>query len=166
MQAMTSHCDASLATADCAGDLAHFYAEIANAWCRHPDSGAVPTDANLATIVRAAALWSEGKSQEAMNLLQGSHNSGQAPLAAMLRGESHLALKQQVLAIGDYKAVLTRRGASLLTGTVVYPAAQAGLATAYHTMGDEPNATRIEDDLKALWKDASAGEPLLRRAQK
>jgi hypothetical protein len=35
----------------------------------------------------------------------------------MLRGESHLALKQQVLATGDYKSVITRRGAAMLTGT-------------------------------------------------
>ena len=166
IEAMSGHCDGSGATAAGAGDLALFYAEMAGAWCKHAPGGAGPNDANLAGIVRAAETWSNGDAQGALNILQGSHSSGQAPVAAMLRGETHLALKQQVLAIGDYKAVITRRGAALLTGTVVYPAAQAGLATAYHTMGDEPNATRIEDDLKALWKDAEPGEPLLRRAEK
>jgi tetratricopeptide (TPR) repeat protein len=166
MQAMAGHCEARLARADGGGDLAEFYAELASAWCRHAPTGAAPADGTLAAIARAAALWSKGNAQEALNVLQGSRNSGQAPVATILRAESHLALRQQVLAIGDYRAVITRRGESLLTGTVVYPAAHAGLATAYHTMGDEPNATRIEDDLKALWEDAAAGEPLLKRAQK
>lgn len=166
MQAMAGHCEEGGVLGDGAGDLAQFYAEIASAWCRHAPETTDPGDANLTMIARAAALWSSGNPQEALNILQSTHPGVEAPMAAMLRAESHLALKQQVLAIGDYKAVLSGRGAAVLTGTIVYPAAQAGLATAYHTMGDELNATRVADDLKMLWTDASPGEPLLKRAQK
>ncbi|AFL88212.1 serine/threonine protein kinase [Terriglobus roseus DSM 18391] len=166
LQAMAGHCDGGAIRAAKAGDLAEFYAEIAGAWCKHAPGSAGINDVHLATIARAADTWSNGDAQGALDILQSSRGGRQAPVAAMLRGEIHLAMKERVLAIGDFQAVITKRGASLLTGTLVYPAAQAGLATAYHRMGDEPNAARVEDDLKALWKDAPRNEPLLRRAVK
>jgi len=162
MEAMAGHCHSELPSTAEAGVATKFYAGLTQAWCKHSASDSLPADAVQKTLIRAAVLWSTGDPQGALNLLQEDKTSAQSTVAVLLRGESHLRLGQQVLAIGDFKAALTRRGEALLTGTLVYPVAQAGLATAYRTMGDDPNASRAEDDLKNLWKDAAPSEPLLR----
>jgi serine/threonine-protein kinase len=166
IQAMAGHCEATAMDSTGGGELADFYGGLARAWCKHATGAQAVEELNLGVIVHAATVWSKGEPQRALTLLQAARASAQAPVAVMVRGESHLALKQQVLAIGDYQAVITKRGAALLTGTLVYPAAQAGLATAYSTMGDMPNSTSVQDELKAQWKDALPTEPLLRRAEK
>lgn len=162
MEAMAGHCRNEPDSVTDAGDAAKFYAGLAQAWCKHSADDKAPSDPTQRTLIRAALLWSTGDAQGALNMLQDDKTSAQSTVAALLRGESHLKLSQQVLAIGDFKAVLTRRGESLLTGTLTYPVAQAGLATAYRTMGDDPNAGRAEDDFKKLWRDADPSEPLLR----
>jgi len=164
MEAMAGHCRTETGSVADAGDAAKFYTGIAQAWCKHSADDNAPSDPMQRTLIRAALLWSSGDAQGALNILQDDKTSAQSTVAALLRGESHLKLGQQVLAIGDFKAVLTRRGESLLTGTLTYPVAQAGLATAYRTMGDDPNANRAEDDLKKLWQDADPSEPLFRRS--
>ncbi|MEZ2346120.1 protein kinase [Terriglobus sp. RCC_193] len=162
MEAMAGHCqNKPLSVAD-AGDATKFFASLAQAWCKHSASDNAPTDPMEQTLIRAALLWSTGDAQGSLNLLQEDKTSAQSTVTALLRGESHLKLGQPVLAIGDFKAALTRHGEALLTGTLAYPVAQAGLATAYRTMGDDPNASRAEDDLKKLWQDADPSEPLLR----
>lgn len=162
MEAMAGHCNnESLSVAE-AGDATKFFAGLAQAWCKRYANDYAPTDPVQKTLIRAALLSNSGDAQGSLNLLQEDKASAQSTVAALLRGESHLKLGQQVLAIGDFKAVLTHRGEALLTGTLAYPAAQAGLATAYRTMGDNPNANRAADDLKALWQDADPSEPLLR----
>ncbi|MEG9431870.1 protein kinase domain-containing protein [Terriglobus sp. ADX1] len=162
MEAMAGHCHSEPVSVADAGDATKFYAGLAQAWCKHSAGDNAPTDPTQRTLIRAALLWSTGDAQGALNLLQEDKTSAQSTVATLLRGESHLKLGQQVLAIGDFKAALTRRGEALLTGTLTYPVAQAGLATAYRTMGDDPNASRAEDDLKKLWQDADPSEPLLR----
>lgn len=162
VEAMAGHCERTVAAAPNAGDSARYYAGLAAAWCHTPDTYPMPVDPALNGDVRAATAWSHGDANAALKALEGEANSSQSPIAALLRGEAHLALSQQVLAISDFKGVIARRGAALLTGTPVFPAAQAGLATAYRTMGDMPNAQRTADELNNTWKDASPGEPLLR----
>ncbi|WP_052200217.1 serine/threonine-protein kinase [Terriglobus sp. TAA 43] len=162
MEAMAGHCHNELPSIAEAGDTTKFYAGLAKAWCKHSATDSLPADAAQKTLIQAAVLWSTGDPQGALNLLQEDKTSAQSTVAVLLRGESYLKLGQQVLAIGDFKAALTRRGEALLTGTLAYPVAQAGLATSYRTMGDDPNASRAEDDLKNLWKDADPSEPLLR----
>lgn len=161
MEAMAGHCKAEALPVADAGDNAKYYAGLADAWCKRPVTANAPQDAGLNAMVRAAALWSGGDADGALNLLKDEKPGSQSMVAALLRGEAHLKSAQQVLAIGDFKAVITRRGEALMTGTIVYPVAQAGLAAAYRTMGDDPNASRAENDLQQLWQDADASEPLL-----
>lgn len=162
MEAMAGHCHNEPISMSNAGDGAKFYAGLAQAWCKHSAGDNALANPTQQTLIRAALLWSTGDAQGSLNLLQEDKASAQSTVSALLRGESHLKLGQQVLAIGDFKAALTRHGEALLTGTLAYPVAQAGLATAYRTMGDDPNASRAEDDLKSLWQDADPSEPLLR----
>lgn len=162
MEAMAGHCKTDAVSVTDAGDKAKYYAGLADAWCKRPVTASAPQDAGLSAMVRAASLWSGGDADGALNLLKDEKPSSQSMVAAALRGEAHLKNTQQVLAIGDFKAVITRRGEALMTGTIVYPVAQAGLAAAYRTMGDDPNASRAESDLQQLWQDADASEPLLR----
>lgn len=166
IDAMAGHCGPIAAVSSGAGDATKFFAGLAAAWCKRPASAGAPADPALSGAVRAAITWSKGDSQGALNLLQGARDSNQTPVSSLLRGQAHLALKQQVLAIGDFKGVIAHRGAALLTGTLVYPAAQAGLAAAYRTMGDTPNADRAADDLRKTWKDAAPSEHLLRIVSK
>lgn len=166
MEAMAGHCKADVLPVADAGDMAKYYAGLADAWCKRPSSEDAPQDAGLNAMVRAAALWSGNDAEGALNLLKEDKPNAQSMVAALIRGEAHLKSAQQVLAIGDFKAVITRRGEALMTGTLVYPVAQAGLAAAYRTMGDDPNASRAENDLQQLWQDADASEPLLRATGK
>ncbi len=168
IQAMAGHCDTNTArTIPSGSEEGHFFQAIALAWCHRPaDASITLHDPALSAIARGAQAWGAGDAAGATTILQTAKPSAQSSLAAMIRGEAHLAQKQQVLAIGDYRAVITHRGSAVLTGTIVYPAAHAGLATAYHSMGDQPNATRVESDLKTIWKDADPGESLLHRAEK
>jgi serine/threonine-protein kinase len=166
IKAMTGHCD-SPGIASGASNRAAFYAALAGAWCHRPatDLGPITTPA-MAEIARGAQAWGAGDAAGALGALDKAKANSYATVDAMLRGEAHLLQQQQVVAIGDYRAVITHRGAALLTGLPVYAAAHAGLATAYHSMGDESNSARVESDLKALWADAPPTEPLLRRAAK
>ena len=166
MESMAGHCKPEALPVADAGDMAKYYAGLAEAWCKRPITGNGPQDAGLNAMVRAASLWSGGDAEGSLNLLKDDKNSAQSKVAALIRGEAHLKSAQQVLAIGDFKAVITRRGEALMTGTLVYPLAQAGLAAAYRTMGDDPNASRAESDLQQLWQDADASEPLLRTTGK
>ncbi|HEY9139070.1 MAG TPA: hypothetical protein VIM67_12425, partial [Terriglobus sp.] len=166
MEAMAGHCKSDVLSVANAGDMAKYYAGLASAWCKRPSSENAPQDAGLNAMVRAAALWSGNDADGALNLLKEDKPNAQSMVAALIRGEAHLKSAQQVLAIGDFKAVITRRGEALMTGTLVYPVSQAGLAAAYRTMGDDPNASRAENDLQQLWQDADASEPLLHIAGK
>ena len=159
MDAMAGHCGSAATASSGAGDTTRFFAGLSAAWCKRPASVGAPADPALSGAVRAAITWSKGDAQGALNLLQGARDSNQSPVASLLRGQAHLALGQQVLAISDFNGVIAHRGAALLTGTLVYPAAQAGLAAAYRTMGDTPNADRAADDLRSTWKDAAPTEP-------
>jgi serine/threonine-protein kinase len=161
MEAMAGHCNTDALPVTDAGDMTKYYAGLASAWCKRPFAENAPEDADLNAMVRAAALWSGGDAFDALNLLKEDKPNAQSMVATLIRGEAHLKSAQQVLAIGDFKAVITRRGEALMTGTLVYPVAQAGLAAAYSTMGDDPNASRAENDLQQLWQDADASEPLL-----
>lgn len=166
IEAMAGHCTNTFSAGPNAGDLTRLFAGLAAAWCHRPNTSGMPEDPALNGAVRAAIMWSNGDAGGALNVLKGETSSGKAPIAALLRGEAHLALSQQVLAISDFNGVIARRGAALLTGTPVYPSAQAGLAMAYRTMGDLPNADRAAQELRNTWQDADPGEPLLRSVSK
>jgi serine/threonine protein kinase/tetratricopeptide (TPR) repeat protein len=166
IRAMTGHCDGASQGVTTATTAAYFTA-LAAAWCHRPatDLSAI-RDPALMAIAQGAQAWSANDAQDALDALSHVRPGSNATIAALLRGEVHLLQKQQVLAIGDYRAVITHRGAAVLTGTPVYPAAHAGLAAAYHSMGDDSNSARVHGDLQTLWADAPKSEPLLKRAAK
>jgi hypothetical protein len=166
IKAITGHCDAvgPLATSS---NRATYYAAIAAALCHHPpvELSAI-TNPSMAMIARGAQALGTGDAVGALSALDQARPNSEAPLDAVLRGEAHLLRHQQQIAIADYRAVITHRGAAMLTGTPVYAAAHAGLATAYRSMGDDSNSARVQNDLKALWPNAPSTEPLLKRVAK
>ncbi len=166
VRAMTGHCDGAT-QAGSVSEPAAYYAAIAAAWCHRPATDVSEVkNAALLAIARSAQAWAAGDAAGALDALSHARPGAQATVAALLRGEAHLLQKQQVVAIGDYRAVITHRGAALLTGTPAFPAAHAGLAMAYRSMGDEPNSARVQSDLQTLWAGAPKTEPLLHRAAK
>ena len=166
VRAMTGHCD-SATQARSVSEPAAYYAAISAAWCHRPATDVSEMkNTTLLAIARSAQAWAAGDAAGALDALSHARPGAQATVAALLRGEAHLLQKQQVVAIGDYRAVITHRGAALLTGTPAFPAAHAGLAMAYRSMGDEPNSARVQSDLQTLWAGAPKTEPLLHRAAK
>lgn len=170
IESMAGHCGTSAALTPSVDALLPtapatvFFSALAAGWChRRPPAEVRLTGVAYVTLLPVLVAWGSGDATTAITDLQAAKPSSTGPIVGTIRGELHLQQKQNIFAIGAFESVLTHRGAALLTGAIVYPAAQAGLASTYKSMGDEPNSTRIQAALKSTWSAADANEPLLQR---
>jgi serine/threonine protein kinase/Tfp pilus assembly protein PilF len=122
------------------------------------------------TILAAAALQAN-KPAEALRLLEpvapyelcagGATEAG--PYAIYLRGEAYLRLGQGAAAAAAFQKVLRHRGITLYSHLA--PLAHVALARTYTLQGNPAKARAEYEAFFALWKDADATLPLLRKAR-
>ncbi|GAA3764664.1 serine/threonine-protein kinase [Terriglobus aquaticus] len=143
-------------TADAGGEAATL-AWMTAAWCRLP---APQVEAPHDECADAARMWLAGDKTGALASLSNAHT----PDALLLRARLELLLGRSDAAISDGRAVVERRGAAYLSGSISYPAALALLSATYRGRGDVANAETEQAALRELWHDPAAVTRLLQIA--
>ncbi len=80
-----------------------------------------------------------------------------------VRGLAHLRARAGAAAAAQFQRILDHRGLDPLSP--LYPLSQLGLARAKALAGDAVQSRRAYQDFLALWKDADASIPVLRKAR-
>jgi DNA-binding winged helix-turn-helix (wHTH) protein len=117
--------------------------------------------------IRAAIEFAAGNSKRAVELLRAAEPyelSTVAPLLpAYLRAEADLGAKDGPAAAAEFQKILQHRGQ--MFNAAEGALAHLGLARASLLIGDRANARLRYEEFLALWKDADADIPVLRRAR-
>ena len=128
------------------------------AWCHLPEPQGAVRSADFRE--EAARLWLAGDRAAALASLASAH----APEALLLRARLELLLGRPDVATSDGRAVVERRGAAYLSGSITYPAALALLAVSYRGRGDVANAETEQAALREAWQSPTAVAHLLQSA--
>jgi serine/threonine-protein kinase len=115
--------------------------------------------------LKAAIALHAGDASAALGGLQATGTYDLVSLTPYLRGLAHTALSQPGLAIADFEAELTHRGATAVGKSTVYVMAEIQIARAYEATGDRTSATAAYSRFLRLWKDADAGQRLVAEAR-
>ncbi len=110
------------------------------------------SEENLATLEAAIALSSHN-AQQATELLRRVQRRDESPVAVYIRGLASMGAHQWAAASDDLESVAARRGAALLSGTDVYPAALGKLAEAYAAQGDPARSAAAKQRLREVWAE-------------
>jgi serine/threonine protein kinase/tetratricopeptide (TPR) repeat protein len=119
----------------------------------------------LVPDLRAAIALHAGDASAALGELQATGTYDLVSLTPYLRGLAHTALNQPALAIADFEAELTHRGATAVGTSTVYAMAEIQIARAYTATGDVTSSTAAYSRFLRLWKDADPGQRLVAEAR-
>jgi DNA-binding winged helix-turn-helix (wHTH) protein/tetratricopeptide (TPR) repeat protein len=126
-------------------------------------------------VIRAAVAVQHGEPFKAIDALQasvpyemGSPRSSQTGFFGSLypvffRGEAFLAAHKGAEATNEFQKILSHHG--IMIGDPVFVLAHLGLARAYTMSGESSKARAQYEEFFALWKNADADCPILKRAK-
>ena len=154
--------EAALASSWC-GDIAKAETVTAELAQRFPN-GTLEHGIWIPIIKAASALHRD--SREALTLLETAKPFERSNVAVFrpqyLRGLAYLRLKRAPEAALEFQKIVEHREQAVLSP--LFPLAHVGLANAAAMMGDVPRARKAYEAFFALWKNADAEIPILRRA--
>ncbi|MBV9888407.1 MAG: tetratricopeptide repeat protein [Acidobacteria bacterium] len=115
-------------------------------------------------MIRATIALNHGDTAKALQELKAAENYDGAQIELLYtRGNAYLRANDPARAAEEFKRALNLRAFYAEDPTIAL--AQLGLARAYATAGDKPNARVAYDSFFALWKDADPQVPILKQAR-
>jgi serine/threonine-protein kinase len=115
--------------------------------------------------LKSAMALRAGNPAAALDELKAAGAYDAVSLTPYLRGLAHEALNQPRLAIADFAIELAHRGSLAAQGNIAYPMAEFHIARAYARSGDAASSAAAYRNFAELWKNADAGDKLLREAR-
>ncbi len=115
--------------------------------------------------IRSAIALHDQDGDAALEALRPAQGFDLISIGPLLRGLAHTQLRQFEMAIVDFQTVLSHPGLAFLSGTVIFPAAQVGVARAFAASGEKANSKDAYAHFLLLWRGADANDPLVIEAQ-